>query len=131
MSPDELREQVELEVVEFIKAKLATFEINETRAQQIANRVLDILKPGMSFEQLYKAIPSLDDTMPELAIIVLPHIRQYEENVTGQALSAVRDLIKQGQYDAAAKLGKKASTNDVELEWQGSGKPDESAPSNN
>jgi len=49
MSPDELREQVELEVVEFIKAKLATFEINETRAQQIANRVLDILKPGMSF----------------------------------------------------------------------------------
>jgi len=122
MSPDELREEVELAVVEFIKEKLESGEITEARAEQISQRALDILQPGMSFEQLYKAIASLDDTMPELSVIVLPYMHDYEENVTQGALNSVRELIKQGQYDAAAKLGAKAAKSEVELEWQGSGK---------
>lgn len=122
MSPDELREQIELEVVELLRAKLDAAEMTDIRAKAIAQRVLDVLRVGMSFEQLYKAIPALDDTMPELAPVVLPHIRDYETNVTSQALENVRNLIKQGQFDAAASLGKKASTRDVELVWEGSGK---------
>lgn len=123
MSPDEMREEIELSIVEFIKAKLESGELTEARAQQISQKVLEILEPGMGFEQLYKAIASLDDTMSELAVVVLPYVRQYEDNVTSQALDSVRELIRQGQYDAAAKLGKKAASSDVELSWQGSGKP--------
>ena len=78
----------------------------------------------MSFEELYKAIAKLDDTMSELSTIVLPYIRQYDDTVTSQALDNVRELIRQGQYDAAVKLGKKAASNDVELEWSGAGKVD-------
>lgn len=122
MSPDELREDVELAIVEFIKERLDSGEIADVRAEQISQRALDILTPGMSFEELYKAIASLDDTMPELSVVVLPYVRDYEDNVTQGALSSVRELIAQGQYDAAAKLGAKAAKSDVELEWQGSGK---------
>lgn len=122
MSPDELREQIELEVVDFIKLKLESGEITDVRAKQLAQRVLDVLRVGMSFEELYRAIPQLDDTMPELAPVVLPHVRDYETNVTSQALENVRNLIKQGQFDAAATLGKKASTRDVDLVWTGGGK---------
>ncbi len=122
MTPDELREQIELEVVEFLQTKMESGEINEARAKAIAQRALDVLRVGMSFEELYRAIPTLDDTMPELAPIVLPHVRDYEKNVTSQALENVRNLIQQGQYDAAATLAKKASARDVDLVWTGSGK---------
>lgn len=122
MTPDELREQIELEIVEFIQTKMESGEINEARAKAIAQRALDVLRVGMSFEELYRAIPTLDDTMPELAPIVLPHVRDYEKNVTSQALENVRNLIQQGQYDAAASLAKKASSRDVNLMWTGSGK---------
>lgn len=122
MSPDELREEIELNIVEFIKAKLESGEMTEVRGQQISQQVLVILQPGMSFEELYKAIARLDDTMSELSTVVLPYVRQYEESVTSQALDSVRELIKQGQYDAAVKLGKKVSSNDVELTWSGEAK---------
>jgi hypothetical protein len=122
MTPDDLREEVELAIVEFIKEKIETGEITEEHAEQISKRALDVLVPGMSFEELYKAIASLDDTMPELSVVVLPYVRDYEENVTQNALSSVRDLIAQGQFDAAAKLGAKAAKSEVELEWNGSGK---------
>lgn len=123
MNPDELRERIELEIVELIHAKLDTGELTEAHAKAMAQRALDVLQIGMSFEELYRAIPTLDDTMPEFAPIVLPHMRDYETNVTSQALYNVRDLIRQGQFDAAAKLGKNASTRDVELTWTGSGRP--------
>jgi len=126
MTPDELREQIELEAVDFIRLKLESGDLTDVRAKQLAQRVLDVLTIGMTFEELYRAIPLLDDTMPELAPVVLPHVRDYETNVTSQALETVRDLIKQGQYDAAATLGKKASNRDVELTWTGSGKPSDS-----
>jgi len=124
MSPDDIREEVELKIVEFLKEKLESGEITDVRAQQISNWALKTLVPGMNLEELHKAIARLDDTMPELSVIVLPYMEDYEKNVTGQALNTVRELIAQGQFDAAAKLGKQAATNDVEIEWNGSGKPD-------
>jgi hypothetical protein len=120
MSPDDIREEIELQIVDLLKEKLATGEMTDSRAQQISERTLTILVPGMSFEKLYRAIGALDDTMTELSPVILPYIKEYEENVTGQALSSVRELIKQGQYDAAAKLGVKAAGSDVELQWSGS-----------
>jgi len=119
MTPDEMREDVELKIVEFLKEKLESGEITEVRAQQISVYALKTLRPGMSLEELYKAIAKLDDSASELSVIVLPYIEDYENNVTSQALNSVRELIKQGQYDAAVKLGKKAATSDVELEWSG------------
>ncbi len=120
MSPDDLRQQIELQVVELIKAKLADGSMSEDRAQQLSQRVLNGVKPGMSFEELYKVIAKLDDTAPELSPIVLPIVREYEEHVVKNIQTNVSDLIRQGQFDAATKLAKKAINQDISLVWTGS-----------
>lgn len=120
MSPDDLRQQIELQVVELIKAKLADGSMSEDRAQQLSQIVLSAVKPGMSFEELYKVIATIDDTAPELSPIVLPIVREYEEHVVKNIKTNVSDLIHQGQYDAATKLAKKAINQDVSLVWTGS-----------
>lgn len=123
MSPDDLRQDVELKVVDLIKEKLADGSMTEERSQEVAQHVLNTIAPGMSFEDLYKAIPHLDDMFSELSPVVLPIVREYEENVVQQAAEGVRDLIRQGQFDAAEKLAKNAIDQNVKLEWHGSAKP--------
>lgn len=123
MTPDDLRQQIELAVVELIKAKLADGTMTEERAQDISQLVLDLLKPSMSFEELYKVIPKLDDSFQELAPIVLPYVRDYEERIVKQAQKGVQNLMRQGQYDAAATLAQQAVKQEVKLEWVGAGKP--------
>ncbi|MBI2405198.1 hypothetical protein HYV22_03400 [Candidatus Gottesmanbacteria bacterium] len=122
MTPDDIRQQIELNVVEMIKEKLADGTMTDERSQQISQTVLDTLVPGMSFEQLYKAIPKIDDTFPELSPIILPILKEYETNITQQVKQNVENLIKQGQFDAAAKLAQKAVDQEVKLVWQGKGK---------
>lgn len=124
MTPDELRQQVELQVVELIKAKLADGSMTEERAQQASQIVLDTLKPGMSFEELYMAVGHLDDVVQELAPVVAPIMKQYEDSIVKPIGNNVSELIRQGQYDAATKLAKKAIAQDVKLQWSASGKPD-------
>ena len=88
--------------------------------------VLDTLKPGMNFEDLYSAIFSLDDSATELSPIILPYVRNYEENVTKKATEMISSYIKVGKFDAAAKLGKDAASHQVKLQWQGSASPSSS-----
>ncbi len=122
MSPDEVREDLELKIVEYIKKALDEGTLSEERSQAMSARVLDVLKPGMSFDELYRAIPQIDDLFPELSTLVLPYLREYEENVTKKAQTTVSELIRQGQYDAAVKVATKAINQEVNLVWQGSGK---------
>lgn len=123
MSPDDIRQQIELQVVELIKNKLADGTMTEERSQQISQMVLDLLKPGMSLEELYKAIPKLDDAAQELSPIIVPYLREYEDKVAQAAEVSVRNLIRQGQYDAAVALSQKVIGQDVQLVWSGSAKP--------
>lgn len=120
MTPDDLRQQLELQIVELIKAKLEDGSMTEDRAQKMSEMVLSMLQPGMTFEELYKVVPRLDDTFNELSPIILPILRDYETNINQQAMTGVSELIKQGQYDAATKLAKQAISQEVRLEWQGS-----------
>jgi polyhydroxyalkanoate synthesis regulator phasin len=122
MTPDDIRQEIELKVVELLKQKVADGSMTEERSQQIAQSVLDILQPGMTYEELFKAIPRLDDTATEIASIIIPYLRDYETNIAQEAQKNVAELIRQGQYDVATKLAKKAITQDVELVWQGSSK---------
>jgi len=123
MTPDDLRQQIELQVVELIKRKLADGTMTEERAQQASQMVLDTLKPGMSFEELYSAVARLDDTVQELAPVIVPMLKQYEEQIVRPIEKNVTELIRQGQFDAATTLAKRAIAQDVKLEWTGSAKP--------
>lgn len=123
MTPDDIRQQIELSVVELIKAKLSDGTMTEERAQDISQLVLDLLKPSMSFEELYKVIPKLDDRFQELAPVVLPYVQDYEERIVKQAQKGVQNLMRQGQYDAAATLAQQAVKQEVKLEWVGKSNP--------
>ena len=123
MSPDDIRQQIELRVVELIKKKLADGSMTEERAQQASQIVLDTLKPGMGYEELYQTVGKLDDTVQELAPVVLPFMKQYEREIVKPIENNVKELIMQGQYDAATKLAKQAIGQDIKLEYTGSGKP--------
>lgn len=123
MTPDDLRQQIELQVVELIKQKLADGSMTDERAQQASQVVLDTLTPGMSFEDLYRAVAKLDDVVQELAPVVLPILEQYERDIVKPIHENVKELIVQGQYDAATQLAKKAIGQDVKMQWTGSGKP--------
>lgn len=122
MTPDSIREDIELAVVEMIKEKTADSTMTDARAQQISQFVLDTIKPGMPLENLYKAIFKLDDAYPELAPIVLPYAQKYEQNVAQKASDVVSSYIKIGKYDAAIKITDDVVHENVKLQWQGSGK---------
>lgn len=122
MSPDDIREQVEADIVDFIKKKVEAEEMTEDRAQSLAQLVLDKLKPGMSLEEIYKALPHLDDTFTEISHIIVPYLRDYEEGVTKPAISQVSNLIKSGRYKEAQELADRVIKQDVKLVWTGSSK---------
>ena len=79
MTADEIREDIELAVVELIKAKLADGTMTEMRSQQISQLVLDTLKPGMSLEELYKAILPLMTHVQNLLPLSFPMHRNMKK----------------------------------------------------
>ncbi len=122
MSPDDIREQIEASIVDLIKAKVEAEEMSEERAQQLAQMVLDKLKPGMPLEELYKVLPHLDDSFTEISHIIIPYLRDYEEGVTQKAAVEVQQFIRQGKYKEAQELADKVIRQDVKLVWTGSSK---------
>ncbi|MBI3577394.1 hypothetical protein HY086_05140 [Candidatus Gottesmanbacteria bacterium] len=106
VSPDDVRQSIELAVVDLLKNKVAEGTMTEERSQTIAKMVLELLHPGMDWEVLMKAIPKLDDTASELSPIILPYLRHYEDMVGNKATKRVAELIHVGQFDAAIKLSK-------------------------
>lgn len=123
MTPDDLRQQIELQVVELIKKKLADGSMTDERAQQASQIVLDALQPGMTFEELYQAVSKLDDIVQELAPVVIPLMQEYERDIVKPIQENVKELIMQGQYDAATKLAKKAIGQDIKMQYTGSAGP--------
>ncbi len=128
MNANDLREDVELKIVTLIKSLLAKGRLTDARAQAIAQQVLEMITPGMSVAQIYRTVPKLDETMPELAPVVTPFAREYEKRIVREAQNQVSTLIRQGQFDAAADLAKKAVAQEITMEWAGVGKPDSAGP---
>lgn len=123
MTPDDIREQIEADIVDLIKQKVEAEEMSEERAQTLAQMILERLKPGMSLEELYKTLPHLDDNFSEISHVVVPYLRDYEDGVAKPAIAQVQQLIKAGQYKEAQELADRVIKQDVKLVWTGSAKP--------
>lgn len=124
MFPDDIRKEIEQKIVELLKSQLSGGTMTEDRSRQISQIVLELLKPGMDLENLYRAILKLDDSCPELSPIVLPYAEKYEKEVTKKAVDVVSDYIKMGKYDAAAKFAERVVANDVDIEYHAQAKPE-------
>lgn len=123
MSPDTIRQQIELKVVELLRNAVSEGTMTEERSQAIAKLVLTNLTPGMSWQELYRAIPKLDDAAQEISPIIVPYLREYENQIAQAAEKTVRDYIHLGKYDAAIDLAKKVIGQEVNIVWTASAKP--------
>src|SRR3989338_7204219 len=104
---EDFRKMIEIEVLKIIKDLAEKGETPQERIQELAQLTLDLIKPGMSLEQLYGNAVKLDDTHSELAPVVFKVMKEYEETFEKKALSSVSELVKSGNFDQAQDMVKK------------------------
>ena len=123
MTSDEVRQQIELKVVEMIKQKLIDGTMTEERSKEVSQHVLGCLKPGMNFIDLFKALPKLDDGFSEMSPLIVTYLRDYESNVVQKAREKAQDFIQEGKYDASVKLIHDAIDYNLNVQFQAEAKP--------
>ena len=107
LSADEFCKYIELEVLKIIKDLVDKGITPQDRIQAMARRALELIRPGMSMEELYQNAVKLDDQHSELAPVVIKIMRAYEEKFEKKALAQVSELIKMHHYDDAQNMVKK------------------------
>lgn len=125
---DEVRQQIELRVVELIKIKLMDGTLTEDRSREISQHVLETLKPGMTFMDLFKALPTLDDGFSELAPVIIPYLKDYESHIVQKAREQAEEFLHTGKYDAAVRLSKDAIEYNLNVVFTASAKPPSATP---
>jgi len=123
MTSDEVRQQIELKVVEMIKQKLIDGTMTEERSKEISQHVLTCLAPGMTFIDLFKALPKLDDGFSEVSPLIVGYLKDYENNVVQMARKKAEEFIQEGQYDASVKLIHDAVDYNLNVEFKAEAKP--------
>ncbi len=103
----EFRNFIENEVLNIIKELAQAGQTPKERIQEIAKNTLVLIKPEMSFEELYNNAVKLDDHFSELAPVVAKVMKEYEEKYEKKSVEAVSTLIKSGKYDEAQDMVKK------------------------
>lgn len=104
---DEFRKFIEVETLKIIKKLAEEGKATKERIQEIARRTLELIKPGMSLEELYRNAVKLDDNFSELAPVVYVVMKFYEEKYEKKALEEVTRLVRQRQFDQAGEMVKK------------------------
>lgn len=104
---EEFREYIEKEVLVIIKDLAEKGQTPPERIQAMAKLTLELVKPGMTFEQLYRNAAQLDDQYSELAPVVVKLMREYEDKYHKKALESVSMMIKNGKYEDAQSMVKK------------------------
>ncbi len=104
---EEFRKFIEQEVLKIIADLAAKNDTPQDKIQALAQTTLNLIKPGMSLEQLYQAAVKLDDDHQELAPVVFQVMKAYEEKYEHKALEQVSQLVKNGKFDDASTLIKK------------------------
>lgn len=104
---DEFRKFIEVEVLKVIRQINQQDDVARKKIQEIARITLELIKPGMQLDELYRNAIKLDDRYTELAPVVFRIISEYENKYHQKALQQVSQYIKNGQYDSAQDMVKK------------------------
>ncbi|MDH7476351.1 MAG: hypothetical protein QHH09_02660 [Microgenomates group bacterium] len=98
---------IEVEVLKIIKQLLKEGITQKEKIQAMAQLTLNLIKPWMSLEELYRNAAKLDDTYPELSPVVFKVMKEYEEKYEKKALNEVTKMVRAGNYDQAQAMVKK------------------------
>ena len=111
----QLLDKVHSAVVDTISKGLENGTITEDRAKMIANAVLSKLKDDISYEELIRIIPTLDDEFTELSAAIVPIMVEYEEKIKGVVNEKISALLKKEKFNEALRLAQKAIEFEKEL----------------
>jgi len=103
-----LLDKVNASIVNVITKGLEEGVISQERAQKIAQMVIEKLPEDISYEELIRIIPKLDDEFKELSDAIIPIMLEYEtkmKEVINQRISA---LLKQQKFKEALEIARKA-----------------------
>jgi hypothetical protein len=106
-SPEAFRKFIEVEVLKIIKKLAEEGKTPEERLRAMARKTLELIKPGMTVEELFQNAAHLDDQFPELSPVVFVVMKEYEQKYEKKALEQVTKLVKIGKYDEAEAIVKK------------------------
>ena len=106
-NPEEFRKFIEIEVLKIIKKLAEEGKTSKEKVRNISQLTLDLIKPGMTMEQLYQGAVKLDDIYSELAPVVSMVMKEYEEKYEKKAIEYVSQLIKSKDYDQAQNMVQK------------------------
>ena len=106
-NPEEFRKFIEIEVLKIIKKLAEEGKTPKDKVRNISQLTLDLIKPGMTMEQLYQGAVKLDNTYSELAPVVSMVMKEYEEKYEKKAIEYVSQLIKSKDYDQAQNMVQK------------------------
>jgi hypothetical protein len=100
----QIREKLQQDIVSLITAKLEKGEMTEDRAKAIARMTLEKLPEGISYEDLMRTIPTLDDEFEELKVAIFPIIDEYQKKIASQVHAEISRLIKENKLEDALNL---------------------------
>ena len=104
---EDFRKYIEVETLKIIKKLAEEGKTEKEKIQAIAQKTLELIKPGMTLEELYQNAVKLDDNFSELAPLVYVIMHQYEEKYEKKALEQVSQLVRAKQFDQAEEMVKK------------------------
>lgn len=113
-NPQEVKNAIQSQLVELITAKLESGHMTPERAKEIAQMILDKLSGDMSFDDLVKVIPKLDDQFEELGSVIVPVMIDYEKKMREEINTKIDSHLQQKNFDEVLRLAKEA----IELESQ-------------
>ena len=105
---EQMRKQLQEQIVSLIKARVQSGSMDEDRNKAIAQMVLDKLPEGISYSELMKVVPTLDDHFQELAQVVVPIMVDYEKKIRAAVDDKIQQLMSEGKFDAAMQVANKA-----------------------
>lgn len=115
MDSEEYRKKIESEILQIIRDRLESNQMNASRAREIAQHILTTLHPHMTLNQIYSVVQNFDNHFAELVPVVLEVSKDYDEKVKKAVVNHVSILLKKGQIDEANLLLKKATSKEVKL----------------
>lgn len=106
-SADEFRKFIEVEVLKAIKVVAEKTGTTQEKIQAMAQLTLDLIRPAMDIDELYRNAVKLDDGYSEFAPVVFLIMKTYEQKYQKKALDQVTQLIRTGAYEDAQAVVKK------------------------
>ncbi len=104
MDSEEYRKKIEQDILDIIAQKLTTGEMNALRAREIAQFVLDALKPHITLEQIYQTMQNFDKHFPELVKVARSVGNDQKEMMKKIITDHVHKLLQENKLDEAISV---------------------------